>query len=51
MRVLIKSQKVVAHPKRTIGIYLIVLLFAALGFLRMESAKNNDVADLFTPGV
>lgn len=41
----------VNHPKRTICIYLIVLLIAALGVFRLEDLKNNDVADLFTPSV
>lgn len=42
---------VVKHPKRTIGIYLIVFVIALLGLTQMEARKNNDIADLFTPSV
>ena len=28
-----------------------MLLFSLLGFLRISSLKNNDITDLFTPGV
>ena len=39
------------NPKKTIAIYCVVLLFSLLGFLRISSLKNNDITDLFTPGV
>lgn len=44
-------QKVTNNPKRTILIYFIVLIIAALGILRLKTAQNNDIADLFTPEV
>lgn len=44
-------QKVTNNPKRTILIYFIVLIIAALGILRLKTAQNNNIADLFTPEV
>ena len=44
-------ETVTKHPKRTIGIYLIVFIIALLGLTKMEERKNNDIADLFTPSV
>lgn len=49
--VFVTEQKVTANPKRALLIYFIIFLLSCLGFLRMQSLKNNDVADLFTPGV